>query len=93
MRRVLATGQASAFYQVPPERGDTARGRPAPARPGISYTRGRVIVLDFEKGEVATVTVTDQASGVYLEPAADSAAARRAPVRAAPRRPPRGGGW
>ena len=93
MRTVVATGQASALYQVAPQRGDTTRARPAPGKPGINYTRGRIIRLDFAKGEVETVTVTDKASGVYLEPGADSSAARRtpAPVRMPPpRRPPRG---
>jgi lipopolysaccharide export system protein LptA len=91
MRTVIATGKASALYQVPPQRGDTTKARPAPGKPGINYTRGRIIRLDFAKGEVETVTVTDKASGVYLEPGADSTSVRRAPIRAAPpRRPPRG---
>ena len=115
MKSVVATGSASAFYQVPPNRSDSAaRARspadsaartrspadstahkPAPTgRPGINYTRGRVIQLDLEKGEVQTVTVTDQASGVYLEPsAAADSAHRRTPSKTPPktpvRRPPR----
>lgn len=80
MREVIATGSARAFYQVPPSGG--ARGRP-----NLSYNRGRVIRVIFESGEMSTVTVTEQASGIYLEaPAApkpatppDSSVARRRP--------------
>ena len=60
MREVTAVGSARAFYQVPPSGG--ARGAP-----NLSYNRGRVIRVLFETGEMSTVTVTDQASGIYLE--------------------------
>lgn len=73
MREVTATGSARAFYQVPPSGG--VRGVP-----NLSYNRGRVIHVRFEAGEMSTVTVTDRASGIYLEapavrpPAADTSA-------------------
>jgi hypothetical protein len=79
LRELAASGQASALYQVPSERGDLAR-------PGINYVRGRVIRLFFVEGEVDRVTVVDSASGVYLEPANDTAAVRPAPAPAP--RPP-----
>lgn len=76
LREVIATGGARALYQLPPPGG--ARGMPS-----LSYNRGRQITVQFDKGEMAQVRVSDQASGLYLEPAqlapADSAA-----------RPPRG---
>lgn len=76
LREVIATGGARALYQLPPPGGE--RGMPS-----LSYNRGRQITVQFDKGEMAQVRVSDQASGLYLEPAqlapADSAA-----------RPPRG---
>jgi hypothetical protein len=83
IRELVAAGNASALYQVPPDSGG-ARGRP-----GINYVRGGEIRLEFAGGEVATVTVKDKVAGVYLEPRADTAAARR-PARP-PARPPRPG--
>lgn len=61
MRDVTASGAARAFYQLPPSGG--ARGVP-----NLSYNRGRTITVHFEAGEMSTVTVSEQASGVYLEP-------------------------
>ncbi|HRN53092.1 MAG TPA: hypothetical protein PK788_06315 [Gemmatimonadaceae bacterium] len=62
LREVIATGAARAFYQLPPPNG--ARGVPS-----LSYNRGRQITVQFDKGEMAHVRVTDQANGLYLEPA------------------------
>ncbi len=56
-----ASGEASAFYQIP---GDSAHR----SKPGINYVTGRVIRLTFKENAVETVTVTDQASGIYLAP-------------------------
>lgn len=61
IRDLFASGSASAYYQIPADTGDRSR-------PGINYVRGRVIRLSFENREVSSVTVTDQASGVFLEP-------------------------
>ncbi len=61
MRNVTASGAARAFYQLPPSGG--VRGVP-----NLSYNRGRMITVHFEAGEMSTVTVSERASGVYLEP-------------------------
>jgi hypothetical protein len=74
MRDLYASGEASAFYQIPSDSANRAK-------PGINYVTGRIIRLAFEDGEVKTVTVTDQASGVFLQPAVDSAARRPAQTR------------
>lgn len=75
MREVLARGTARAFYQLPPSGG--GRGRP-----NLSYNRGVSILVRFANGEMSTVTVSEQASGLYLEPVVtDTSAAARAPVR------------
>jgi hypothetical protein len=66
VRRIRALGNASSLYQIANQ-----RGRLLP--PSINYVRGRNIMVDFDSGQVQTVTVTDSASGVYLQPA-DSAA-------------------
>lgn len=62
LREVVATGGARAYYQLPPPGGE--RGTPS-----LSYNRGRQITVQFDKGEMAGVRVSDQASGLYLEPA------------------------
>jgi lipopolysaccharide export system protein LptA len=58
---LVASGEASAYYQVP---GDSAHRD----KPGINYTRGRVIRLEMAQGQVETVSVLDKVSGVFLEP-------------------------
>jgi hypothetical protein len=86
---LFAAGEASAYYQVAADSVDRSR-------PGINYITGRVIRLGFQNGEVETVSVTDQVSGVYLTPLpGDSGAARpdqtRRPLPSLPapiRRPP-----
>lgn len=60
-RVIVATGDASSFYQLAGS--GNARGAP-----NLNYVRGRVITVTFAEGSVARVDVTDQASGVYLEP-------------------------
>ena len=87
VRELFASGSASAYYQVP---ADTANR----SKPGINYVTGRVIRLAFKDGDVDAVTVTDQATGIYLAPLpADSAARRAGPTRppastSPPRLPP-----
>ncbi|MDQ3697325.1 MAG: hypothetical protein M3373_04785 [Gemmatimonadota bacterium] len=61
IRELLARGSASSFYQLAPR--DTTTGVAA-----INYVRGRMIALAFDSQQVRNVTVTDRASGVYLEP-------------------------
>ncbi len=84
VRDIVASGQASSFYQMPVEKGD-------PAKPGINYARGRVIHVEFAKGEVSTVTVQDKAAGLYLVPDTSSASRGRGrpATPAPPRKPPR----
>lgn len=87
-RELIATGDARSFYQF---------GNPEGVRerPTINYVRGRIIVIAFADGEVSTVTVTDQASGVYLEaesltaipPPSSPGTTQPAPPRPAPGRP------
>jgi hypothetical protein len=93
IRQLVAHGSAQSFYQVASQ--DTAARRPA-----VNYVKGRDIAVSFATQQVRTVTVTEKAAGVYLDPAADSASAAVAPVgdsaaqRKArqPRSPPRGAG-
>jgi lipopolysaccharide export system protein LptA len=61
LRLMVATGNASSFYQVPSRAG-------AAAPPSLNYVRGRVITVSLDSGAVERVTVVDQAIGVYLEP-------------------------
>jgi hypothetical protein len=89
VRRILALGNATSLYQIPSQQG--VRGAPS-----LNYVRGRRITVDFDSNQVQQVTVTDQAVGVYLEPAdstrpADSTARTAAPgatPAAAPTTPP-----
>lgn len=62
IKLIVASGNASSYYQIPPS--DTAHH----GKPAINYVRGREIEVLFEKDEARIVKVTDQASGVYLEP-------------------------
>ena len=62
-KRIIATGDASSFYQLAPNNGPKGP-------PNINYVRGRVITVSFANKVVDNVDVIDQASGVYLEPAA-----------------------
>ncbi len=61
LKDVLASGNARAYYQSPPPGG--AKGAPT-----LSYNRGRQITVQFTDGEMNSVRVLDQASGLYLEP-------------------------
>lgn len=64
LRRLVANGRASSFYQVA-SRGDSTTG---PRPPALNYVRGRVITVDMDSSDVQKVTVIDQATGLYLEP-------------------------
>jgi hypothetical protein len=61
IRELVARGAARSFYQV------AVSGSPAD-RPAINYVRGGMITVAFVNRTVDRVTVTDGASGVYLEP-------------------------
>jgi len=66
-KRIVATGNASSYYQL--------AGNPkVKTLPNVNYVRGRVITVSFANKAVSKVNVTDQASGVYLEPLAPTPA-------------------
>ncbi|HEY8165806.1 MAG TPA: hypothetical protein VIF83_09675 [Gemmatimonadaceae bacterium] len=60
-RQIVATGDASSFYQL--QSNTVVRSQPS-----INYVRGKIITVSFTEGEVNTVDVVEQAAGVYLEP-------------------------
>lgn len=62
-KRIVATGDASSFYQLAPNNG-------VKGPPNINYVRGRIITVLFANKVVDNVDVVDQATGVYLEPSA-----------------------
>jgi len=62
-KRIVATGNASSFYQMAGSGNDKSL-------PNINYVRGRVITVSFADKAVSKVDVIDKASGVYLEPVA-----------------------
>jgi hypothetical protein len=74
MKQVVATGSARSYYQLAPSGGEKGV-------PNISYNRGRQITARFADGEMTTVTVSERASGIYLEtdPAAPIDTTRTAP--------------
>jgi lipopolysaccharide export system protein LptA len=84
VRELVASGNASSFYQMQSNDGRKDA-------PGLNWVRGRQIRVDFKAREVQTVTVIDQASGIFLEALPDSvqAAQREAGSRASPRPPVR----
>lgn len=77
MRQIDAVGGARAFYQQPPS--GTERGKPI-----LSYNRGRSITVRFAEGEMSTVTVSEAASGLYLEPIAATGAPTAPPTPPSP---------
>lgn len=83
-RELVATGNARSFYQF---------GNPEGVRerPTMNYVRGRVIAIAFADGAVSTVTVTDQASGVYLEAESLTAVPPASPPGTTQPAPPRPG--
>ncbi|HJP87406.1 MAG TPA: hypothetical protein VJ852_15545, partial [Gemmatimonadaceae bacterium] len=73
IREIVASGNASSFYQMKSSKGPIDQ-------PSINYVRGRIIEILFELGKVATVTVTDKATGVLIEPATASTPAAGTPA-------------
>jgi hypothetical protein len=61
LTRLVARGNARSFYQI------AVSGAPID-RPAVNYVRGRAIIVAFASRQVQRVTVTEQATGVYLEP-------------------------
>ena len=80
IREIVAEGKARSFYQMKNSKGPQTQ-------PTVNYVRGRIIDILFEDRRVATVTVTDQATGVLIEPAAASTDKAPAPGTSTPARP------
>ena len=80
IERLIAHGEARSFYQIASTRGDLSA-------PAINYVRGSSITVDFRDQEVTSVTVDDDAVGVYLEPAVTPAGTDTVRAAPAPRRP------
>jgi hypothetical protein len=78
IRQIVALGDARSFYQMKNSKGPADE-------PTVNYARGRVIEIDFEDRKVATVTVTDQATGVMVEPATQPAAVKPVSPATSPR--------
>lgn len=74
-----AVGRARAYYHL--ASADTALRRAA-----INYVTGREIVITFRNQQVGSVTVVNQAAGVYLEPREAAASAPASPP-ASPEQP------
>ena len=66
VREIVAAGNAKSFYQM-------KQSKAPPDKPSVNYVTGRIIDILFETGKVATVTVTDKATGVIIEPATATA--------------------
>jgi hypothetical protein len=66
VRQIVAEGNARSFYQMKNSKGPATE-------PSVNYVRGRLIDIEFVERKVATVTVTDEATGVMIEPAAQAA--------------------
>ncbi|MBM3907685.1 MAG: hypothetical protein FJ363_06330 [Gemmatimonadetes bacterium] len=80
VRTILASGAASSFYQVASSQG-------ARAAPNLNYVKGQAITVQFGADRaVQSVSVREQAAGVYLERlavdslSADSTAAAKPPA-------------
>ena len=67
VREIVAEGKAQSFYQMKNSKGPLTQ-------PTVNYVRGRIIDILFEDRKVSTVTVTDKATGVMIEPAVEAAA-------------------
>jgi hypothetical protein len=81
IREIVAEGNARSFYQMKNSKGTETQ-------PSVNYVRGRIIDILFEDRRVSTVTVTDKATGVMIEPAEETAAKPGAtPTQARPRPP------
>jgi hypothetical protein len=74
----VAEGNARSFYQMKSSKGPADK-------PTVNYVRGRIIDILFEDRKVATVTVTDKATGVIVEPATASSSTQ--PASTAPGAP------
>lgn len=101
IKMIVSRTDARALYHIKGadkanDRANAKGGDQAARRSGLNYVTGRVIYIAFADRAVQTVTVTDQASGLFLEPYDSTAVDRpgRSPgLKSAPRtRAPRRGG-
>jgi hypothetical protein len=74
VRQILALGDARSFYQMKNSKGPQTQ-------PSVNYVRGKTIDIEFANKKVATVTVTDQATGVMLEPTISAPGGATAPAQ------------
>ena len=87
IREIVAQGNARSFYQMKSSKGPATQ-------PSVNYVRGRIIDILFEDRKVATVTVTERATGVMIEPATASSTPQKSapgqsqPKPATPAKPP-----
>jgi hypothetical protein len=80
IRQIVAIGNARSFYQMKNSKGPKSE-------PSVNYVTGKNIDIEFADRKVATVTVTDQATGVMIEPAEASADTSAAGANAKPGTP------
>ncbi len=78
IRQLVSLGSARSYYHIAAK--DTTTVTPA-----INYVTGRTITLDFAERQVKQVSITDKASGVYLEPAIDSSKLKKPAAKPAAR--------
>jgi lipopolysaccharide export system protein LptA len=89
LQELLATGHASARYQIP------VQGQLS-TRPAINYSRGDRITVTMDSTGVSRVQIDENAVGLYLEPVIDSVSLARPDSAASttpsdtPRPPPAG---
>lgn len=81
IREIIAEGNARSYYQMKNSSGSQIQ-------PSVNYVRGKIIDIDFEEGKVSTVTVTERATGVLIEPAIESAPRPAVPPAPATPGPP-----
>lgn len=65
IKEIHAVGAASSLFQIASKEGPKSP-------PALNYVRGKMIFVVFDSGQVRFVTVDSAATGMYLEPAADS---------------------
>jgi hypothetical protein len=78
VRQIVALGNARSYYQMKSSKGPQTE-------PSVNYVRGRNIDIEFVDKKVATVTVTDKATGVMIEPVAQAPAGKTAPTATPPK--------
>ena len=80
VRQIVALGNARSFYQMKNSKGPQTE-------PTVNYVRGKVIDIAFVDRKVETVTVTEQATGVIIEPATEAATPAKATTPSTTKQP------